>query len=223
MGLFKRMADILSANLNEMTEQFEDPEMMLKQAIREMETSIAEATKETAKAMAGQKLLAKELANNSTQANLWQERAQKAIESGDDDFARKALGRKLEHDKLVAALNDQSSAADEATQTLRRQLDGMKAKLAEAKRSLSTLSARKKAADFNKKLATSTADVFAADDNAFAQFDRLRERVEHAEAEAEALAELHRGSGKEPADGGSGKDDLDIEAQLQEMKKKLHK
>jgi phage shock protein A len=223
MGLFKRIGDILSANLNEMTEQFEDPEMMLKQAIREMEASIAEATKETAKAMAGQKLLAKELANNSTQANLWQERAQKAIESGDDDFARKALGRKLEHDKLVAALSDQSAAADDATKTLRRQLDGMKAKLAEAKRSLSTLSARKKAADFNKKLATSTAEVFATDDNAFAQFDRLRERVEHAEAEAEALAELHRGGSAERPAPESDKDDLNIEAQLQEMKKKLNK
>jgi len=225
MGLFKRIGDILAANLNEMTEQFENPEMMLKQAIREMEATIADATNETAKAMASHKMLAKELASNESQARLWSDRAEKAVETGDDELARKALARKQEHEKLAAALRDENEGAEEATQTLRRQLEGMKAKLAEAKRSLATLTTRQKAADFRKKMEVSTADVgFTADDNAFAQFDRLREKVEHAEAEASALAELRKGTAGRPAvEVDTGKDDLDIEAQLQEMKRKLKK
>jgi phage shock protein A len=224
MGLFKRIGDILSANLNEMTERFEDPEKMLKQAIREMETSIADATRETAKAMASEKLLGKELANNETQARHWAERAHKAVEAGDDDLARKALTRKQEHDKLVAALGDQVATVKEANQTLRRQLDGMMAKLAEAKRSLATLSARKKAADFRKKMETSKAEIgFTPSNNAFAKFDRLREKVEQAEAEADALADLRRSGPDMPADPGSSTDDLAVEAQLQEIKKKIKK
>ena len=31
MGIFKRIGDIISANLNELAEQYEDPEKMLKQ------------------------------------------------------------------------------------------------------------------------------------------------------------------------------------------------
>lgn len=225
MGLFKRIADIISANLNEMTEQFEDPERMLRQAIREMEDAIAEATRETAKSIASQKLMVKELAHNESQAREWQDRAKKAVGAGDDDLARKALQRKQEHDKLAAALRDQAKSAEEASQSLRRQLDGMKAKLAEAKRSLSTLAARKRAADFRKKLATSTADMGTSeDDNAFAQFDRLREKVERAEAEAEAFAELHRGptdaSETEPL---TAKEDEDLEAQLNKLKEQVKK
>ena len=107
MGLFQRISDIISANLNEMTESMEDPETMLKQAIREMEQSISDATHETAKVLANEKLMAKELANNEQQAHDWQRKAEKAVDAGDDGLARKALTRKQEHQKLVTALRDQ--------------------------------------------------------------------------------------------------------------------
>ena len=192
MGLFKRISDIISANLNDMTEGFEDPELMLKQAIREMEQSIGDATQETAKVQANEKLLAKELQNNENQVAEWQRKAEKSVEARDDELARKALSRKQEHHKLVVALSDQLDLAKDASKTLKHQLEGMQAKLSEAKRNLANLSARKKAADFKKKMATSSnlVESGSAADNAFAKFDRLREKVERAEAEADALQEL---------------------------------
>lgn len=206
MGLFKRISDIITANLNEMTEGLEDPEMMLRQAVREMEQSIADATQETAKVLANEKLLVKELASNRQQALDWQAKAEKAVNSDDDGLARKALARKQEHQKLVTALEDQLKHTQETTKTLKHQLDGMQAKLAEAKRNLATLSARKKAADFRKKMHTSAldAEIGTVSDDAFAKFDRLKEKVERAEAEAEALAELRGGSRMD--------DDLDLAA-----------
>lgn len=59
MGLFKRISDIVSANLNDMVERFEDPEQMLRQAIREMEEAIGRAKPDVARAMANEKTLAK--------------------------------------------------------------------------------------------------------------------------------------------------------------------
>lgn len=225
MGLFQRISDIISANLNEMTESMEDPETMLKQAIREMEQSMGDATRETAKVLANEKLMAKELANNEQQALDWQRKAEKAVDAGDDGLARKALSRKQEHQKLVTALRDQLSSAQEASRILRHQLEGMQAKLSEAKRNLSTLSARKRAADFKKKMnsAPSVLEASGADD-AFAKFERMREKVERAEAEADALAEL-RGN-PDPmtygtTDAGGSSDDLDDE--LEELKKRQRK
>jgi DNA repair exonuclease SbcCD ATPase subunit len=117
MGFFKRISDIISANLNEMAEHFEDPETMLRQAIREMEESIGEVTGQTAKAMANEKTLSRELERNRAQSAQWQERAKKAVEAGDDALARKALARKNECEKLVAALEDQLTAAREASRS----------------------------------------------------------------------------------------------------------
>jgi phage shock protein A len=227
MGLFQRISDIISANLNEMTESFEDPEKMLKQAIREMEQSIADATQETAKVLANEKLLAKELSNNETHSRDWQKKAEQAVEAGDDNLARKALSRKQEHHKLVVALQDQLTAAQDASRTLKHQLDGMQAKLAEAKRNLATLSARKKAADFKKKMHTTAAEqeLGVVSDDAFSKFDRLREKVERAEAEAEALAELrgNKSAVEEEVAGlqNSGNDGIDDE--LAALKKKHQK
>jgi phage shock protein A len=224
MGLFKRISDIISANLNEMTEGFENPEKMLRQAIREMEQTIADATQETAKVLANEKLLAREMANNERQAGEWQRKAEQAVDAGDDNLARKALSRKQEHQKLVTALQDQLTAAQDASRTLKHQLDGMQAKLAEGKRNLATLSARQRAADFKKKMHTNevAADTGAATDDAFAKFDRMREKVERAEAEAEALAELRGNSAAAADDFGTSRSaaDDEVDAELQALKKR---
>ncbi len=223
MGVFKRISDIISANLNDLTEQFEDPEKMLRQAVREMEESIAEVTQQTAKAMANDKMVARELQRNRAQCQQWQDRAGKAVEAGDDDLARKALARKNESQKVADALDDQLVAAREASTTLKRQLGAMKAKLAEAKRNLTTLSARKRAADFRKKMDQQVVGMATeVDDSAFAKFDRLKSKVEQAEAEAEAMAEL-RGAeaGGTAEDIQIPDDELDIDAELAEMKGKL--
>ena len=224
MGFFKRVSDIISANLNDLADQYEDPERMLRQAIREMEDSIAEVTQQTAKAMANTKTLTRELERNQKSAQQWEERAVRAVEADDDDLAKKAITRRQEHQKLAIALEDQVHAAGEASTSLRRQLDGMKAKLAEAKRNLATLSARKRAADFRKKM-----DVQACgagtdiDENAFAKFERLKTKVEQAEAEAEAMAELRsRDPGSTTReDEDISETDLDADVELAKLKKKL--
>lgn len=226
MGVFGRISDIISANLNEWTDQFEDPEKMLKQAVREMEASINEVTQQAAKAMANQKTLSRERERNRQQAAEWQARAETAVEASDDDLARKALTRKREHDNLTAALEDQIDSAQEAAIALRRQLDGMKAKLAEAKRSLSTLSARKRAADFRMRVETQAAGMTPeVDETAFAKFERLKAKVEQAEAEAEAMAELRTGgeAAWKPSEAAHREEDLDVAAAIAELKKKLGK
>ena len=226
MGIFQRISDIISANLNEMTEGFENPEQMLKQAIREMEESIVKATKETARALANEKTIDRELHNNQAQVQRWHERAEQAVSSGDDELARKALKRMHEHEKLVAALEDQKSTAQEAGQSLRRQLDAMKAKLAEAKRNLATLSARHRAAEFRQKMHTMDAGVGTdLDRDAFVKFDRLRDRVEQAEAEAEALAELSGAAvvDVELEEEFAPDDQVEIDAQLAELKRKAQR
>lgn len=218
MGLFRRIGDIISANFNEMVDQFEDPEKMLKQAVREMEVSIADAKKEVVQTMASEKLVKKNLADNERQGRDWQQRAEKAMQAGDEGLARKALVRKQEYEKVTAALRDQDSAASEASQTLRRQLEAMQAKLAEAKRKIGTLAARKKAADVRSRVAVSGPDA-QLDTEAFEKFEKLKEKVERAEAEADALRELEGGDTQAPEPEETG--GSDIESELAALRRKM--
>jgi len=225
MGIFTRISDIISANFNDMVDSFEDPEKMLRQAVREMETAIEKSRREVAKAMASEKVLRKELDKNRQQVNVWEDRAASAVKDGNDDLAKKAIARRREHESIVAALTEEAEHAGEATQTLRRQLEAMQAKLAEAKRRLATLSARQRAAAVKARIAGSTTPTL--DDSAFAKFDRMKAKVEHAEAEAEAMKELaddpYNDLVNDDTDDKGPSDDLDLDAELAELKKKVKK
>jgi phage shock protein A len=219
MGLFKRLQDIITANLGDVVEGCDDPEPVLKQAIREMEEAIGEAKRETARAMAAERLAAKDLADSERQADDWRRQAAQAVGAGDDDKARKALARKQEHDKVSAALRDQTAATGEASRILRHQLEAMQAKLAEAKRRLGTLAARQKAAAVRLRSADAHFET-----EAFAKFDRISGKIARVEAEAEALRELEAGGRPAPeADPAAEGPNPDVEAELAELKKKAGK
>jgi phage shock protein A len=188
MGIFQRCTDILSANLNDLIDRFEDPEKALRQAIREMGQAVAAALNSAAKVIANERLLARRLAEHRDRSNEWLERARNAVAIGDDSLARRALARKGEHDRLVAALGDQQSSLEQTSAKLRRQVDAMRARVCEAQRKLSTIVARKQAADAQRVFID--AGPSAAATAAFSKFDRLYERVETAEAETEAWTEL---------------------------------
>jgi len=222
MGIFSRISDIISANLNDMVEGLENPEKMLKQAVREMETTSEQAKQGTARTMADEKMITKELQKNRQEATAWSDRAETAVGDGNDELARKAIARKQEHQKLIAALEDQLAEAHEATGTLRRQLQGMQAKLAEAKRRLNTLTARKRVADVRSK-ATAISKNASSNLDAFTKFDRMREKVETAEAQADAMRELATETAvdiESSLESTSGAVNTEIEAELAELKKK---
>ncbi len=68
MRLFQRIGDIIAANLNDLVDRFEDPEVMLKQAIREMDTMIDGATASAVRAIATERLLSKDLSDHEQNA-----------------------------------------------------------------------------------------------------------------------------------------------------------
>src|SRR5438445_4552329 len=82
MGSIKHNSNIISANLNDLIERFEDPEKMLNQVISEMETAIGDAKREVVKAMAGEKLVRKQLTDYERQAEEARARAVRAVEKG---------------------------------------------------------------------------------------------------------------------------------------------
>ena len=122
MRIFARINDIIAANIHDMIDQFEDPEVMLKQAIREMEQSIDTVTQDTARVMAGEKRLIRELTKNDLEAQNWQQRALQAVQNGDDQLAQKALARKKEHEHLSQALKEKLEPVKKAGDTLQVQL-----------------------------------------------------------------------------------------------------
>jgi phage shock protein A len=190
MRLFRRIGDIVAANLNDLVDRFEEPEVMLKQAIREMDTMIEGATAGAARAIAGERLLAKDLSDHEQRAGRWRARAEEAVSRGDDDLARQAIARAHEQEAMAHALREQRSAARKTAQVLRSEVAAMRAKAAEARRKLASLGARRQLSR-NSRAAHEIASGYSSGTSGFAWFERMQREIEVAEAESQALGELY--------------------------------
>ncbi len=188
-SLFKRINDMISANINDLIDRVEDPERMVKQIIREMEDNISKAKEGVVEAIAGEKQLQKELENNQKQVADWLGKAQIALQNNNEELARAALARKKEHEAICKALEPSWLSAKNTSDRLKSQLKALEAKLEEARRKRTSLAARQHAAQARQQM-DKTLEHFQAGIKAQSNFDRMEEKVASMEAHVEALEEL---------------------------------
>ena len=136
MRRFNNVSDIVAVNWNDLVGASENHVDLFEQVVRDVKEAISEAAAQVASAAAVETVAARELERIRYQAQLWQRRAIRAIESGDDALAQRTLARKHEHQKRAAVLEQQLEAARLATIAQTRQLDLLKFRLAEARRFL---------------------------------------------------------------------------------------
>ncbi len=187
MGIFSRITDIFSSNVNDALDKAEDPEKMLKQMVLEMEESVNKATLSIAQSIANEKSLERKLEKARKDREDWQQKAMQALGADREDLARAALEKKAITEKNIADLEPITIQAKETSIKLRTQLDMIKNKLDEARQRQSTLIARSQAAKAQKQLAQSVSGVGT---DAFSKFDKLEAKVETIEAEASAFEQL---------------------------------
>ncbi len=200
MSFFKRVSEILAANINEILDRMENPGKMIKQLIREMEDAVAESKEDLVKALADQKKVEKEIAAQKEKLAQWQERAIAAVQKGREDLARKALEFKMECRDILRALEPQLEVAREASEAAKVQVRALEAKWREARRKQAVLAARLAAAGARKKASGAPKGRGKKSPSAvFAEFERMQDKVAIIEAEAEAMAQVST-SGKTAAD-----------------------
>jgi phage shock protein A len=211
MKLLKRVNTVITAQLHEVVECFENPERILKQIIREMEATLEKVTESTARAIAGEKQLERRLAETRANADRWKGRALQAVKNGDEPAARIALARRFELEKGAAELAAQLAHCHDSNGRLRRQLDQLRDRLTAAKGEMGVLIARQRSAEAQRQFAKT--EAFAGPDlEPFNYFNELSLRVADAEAEAEALSELRVNGPQETPP------DHDLERELQLLK-----
>ncbi len=188
MGLFSRLGALIKSNLNDLISKAEDPEKMLNQVLVDMKTQLVEAKKQVAVAIGDEKRLKKQWDEQLIQAKEWERKAMLAVQASDDELAKEALTRAKEHEELSAQFEGQWVNQKDAVDKLKSQLRILNNKIEEAKRKRNILIARQKRAEAQKTIQTTMAGL--SDTSAFDTFDRMAEKIEAIEAEAEANNEL---------------------------------
>lgn len=188
MSVFSRLGTLLKSNINDLISRAENPEKILNQLILDMREQLLEAKKQVATAIADEKKLRKQLDNELHLAREWEKKAMMAVRAGRDDLAMEALQRKEQHDALSNEYRKQWELQKQATDQLRASLRQLNSKIEEAKRKKDLLIARQRRAEAQQRIQETMAGF--GDTSAFEAFDKMAEKVETMEAEAEASAEL---------------------------------
>ena len=188
MGIFKRLADLLKSNINDLIDKAEDPEKMVKQIIIDMQKELTNSTQALGKAVASERMAEKRYKDSEVNSKNWELKAKAALEAGDTELAKKALANKVKADEDTASYKEMYETISSQTDAIRDQVEVLKSKLEEAKSRQAMLIARSQMADTQKNLAKSVGNFDTS--SSFEKFNRMEEKIVQKEAEASAFSEI---------------------------------
>jgi phage shock protein A len=188
MALLERVSTLIRANLNDMIDNAEDPEKMIKQVILDMQNQLLQVKTQVAIAIADQHLLEKKRKENEDAGNDWRRKAEMAVDKKQDDLARAALERSLSYDELAKSFAEQVGDQKAEVDNLKNALNKLEAKMAEANSKSDLLIAQhRRARALNK---ASDARAAMGDGSKAAAYDRMKRKVQRDEAVAQAKTEM---------------------------------
>jgi phage shock protein A len=188
-SIFSRFSDIISSNINAMLDKAENPSKMLKLIISEMEDTLVEIKAATAQAMAAQVHIRRRQKEVEQTRDMWLNRAKQAVAKNRDDLARVALVEKKAVEQELETLNAQIGELDTVLEKHHSEIDQLESKISQARERERLISLRENQAQKSLKVS----GQFKRYDLAASQIklDRLDQRLDHLEAEAE-LEKVHR-------------------------------
>ena len=133
MKVFKRMADIMNANIHAMLDKAEDPPKMVRMIIHEMNDTLVKVRMTAAKAIADRKEITRHLEDKRNEAMEWERKAEYAIRRDRDDLARGALAERRRCDQDVEHLERDLKVSEEIEVKLRNDITTLEGKITEAK------------------------------------------------------------------------------------------
>lgn len=188
MSIFARIGDLVRANINDLIDKAEDPEKMVKQIIIDMEDQLRDATQGLGTAMGSLNQVKKQLANAQEQSTVWQNKAKACLEQGNEELAKKALENKVSQDKMVAQYQQMTTSMEAQVNEIKSQVEVLKQKLEEARSKQAMLVARSQMADAKAQMSKTLGNMDSKSD--FAKMDKMEQKIEQKEAEADAFSEM---------------------------------
>ncbi len=217
MSLLERVSSLVRANINDMLDRAEDPEKMIKQYLIDMHNQLIQVKTQVAAAMADEQKLYQRYLDAQNQATDWQRKAELAVQKGEDDLAKEALGRRNSFQETADGFKAQYDEQKKEVDLLKDSLSKLEGKIQEAETKKDLLLARAHVADTQQMVHAATDHL--SNQSAFEGFERMEDKVRQKEAMAAASAELEKDPLEDRFADLEKADDLD--RQLAELKEKV--
>jgi phage shock protein A len=184
---------VMRSSITSLRDTIEDPERLLNQMIIDMDEELLHVRQSVATAIADEILLRNKSRSAADEAEEWDKRAVSALSRGDEQGAKSALEQKLGAEQRAAELTAEHNKQRTQTARLQDVVRDLEDKIRQARQRRTLLLARLVRANSTQRINVALDRTESG--SAFAQFDRLEQRVERAEAMSEAYDRLE---GRDP-------------------------
>ncbi len=184
----------MSANINALLDKAENPEKMIDQYLRDMESDLQKVKDETATVMAEAARAKRVLDEQDAEIEKMQKYAEKAVLAGNDGDAKKFLERKLQltNDRAgLAAVAESAQANADKMRAMHDKLTKDIATLNERKASIKAKVQAAKAQEKMNELSEKVGKINVTD--GMSAFDKMEEKANKMLDKANARAELNNG------------------------------
>lgn len=188
MAIFEKIGDLIKANINDLIDKAENPEKMVKQIIIDMEDQIRRVTQSLGTAMGSQNQVRKQLETARIQSEGWKKKAKTALGGGNEELAKQALANKVTQDNMIKQYEEMDAATTAQVNEIKKQIDILKMKLEEARNRQTMLVARSQLADAKTNMSQTLGNMDSK--SAFAKMDKMEQKIEQKEAQADAFSEI---------------------------------
>ena len=226
-GILSRFKDIMSSNINALLDKVEDPNKMIDQYLRNLESDLGKVKAETAAVMAEETRSKRELDECIASINKMQTYAEKALLSGNEADARTFLSKKGELNNKLISIQQTYDIAKENSTKMREMHNKLIKDISQLNTRRDELKAKMAVANTQEKLNKIGSSVNGAIGN-MSKFDEMEAKINKKLDTANAMAELNNSQKEENIDDLIAKYDnetkntsSEIDNELSELKSKL--
>ena len=191
MGIMERFKDIMAANINALLDKAEDPEKMIDQYLRNLESDLGKVKAETASVIAEESRARRALDECNANITKMQTYAEKAVAAGNDADAKQFLAQKKVYTDQLASLESTYQIAADNAAKMRTMHDKLVSDIGQLKAKKDSIKAKMAAAKTQQRInKIGSSAVGAAND--MSAFDRMEAKANKMLDEANAMSELNK-------------------------------
>ncbi len=187
MGLLDRIGIVIRAQLNSVSNEVQDPEKVLEEMTSQMELELIAMRRALAEAIATHKSMERQGAAHQINAKKWYERAQLAIDKGNEALAKEALTNRQSYLSNSQSIETHLAEHSQIIQRVKQELQTLERKYGEVRAKKSLYLARLRSAVATQKLQEIMGNF--ENTSTSSAFDRMESKILELEAENELLTQ----------------------------------
>jgi phage shock protein A len=224
MGILTRFRDIMTSNINALLDKAEDPEKMIDQCLRNLNSDLGKVKSETAAIMAEEQRAKRVLDECNAEIEKMQSYAVKALEAGNENDARRFLEQKSMLASRQPGLRDAYELAKNNATHMRQMHDKLVNDINELEARKDMIKGKLAVAKTQERINKMSSSVVSANDS-IASFEKYEELADKALDKANAMAELNRSSSEQSIEDLTKKyaPEVSVDEELEALKRSLDK